>query len=324
MITYVCQAAHRYTIEGFLNALEPQDRARVRLLFYADMFAAERLPISHMVFTDLDRLTARQLAFAGKVARGMASADARVRVLNHPARFRQRFELLDTLWHEGLNPFRAYRLDQRLPDQIRFPVFIRSEAGAEGPLSPLIRSRKALDVVMARFPDEGRPRRGLLAVEFCDVKSADGYFRKYSAFRIGSHVLAHHIQRSDDWVVKRDFGVTNQALRDEELDYIVRNPHEEQLKRIFDVAQTDFGRIDYGVANDQLVTFETNSNPTFPGAVARSGRHQRHQIILPRLIRAFLEIGALETMTGGITLSQLHGQRTDQSTPPRGEGRVRM
>jgi len=92
------------------------------------------------------------------------------------------------------------------------------------------------------------------------------------------------------------------SLMAEELDYVVDNPHENNLQRIFELARADFGRIDYGFSEGRLVTFEINSNPTFPTGKMRLGRHERKAIILPRLISAFMAIDRDPTSRGQIEL----------------------
>lgn len=305
MITYICQRRHSYTIEGFLDCLEPADRERVTLLSYEQLFAARKLPVSHIIFADLDRLKAPQLGHAAKIANVMRSDAPGAKVLNHPARFRQRFGLLDTLWHAGLNPFRAYRLDQRLPDSIRFPVFLRAEDGAAGPISDLIYNRAALEQLIASLPSLGIPLRGHMLVEYCNVKDSDGHFRKYSAFRVEDKILSHHIQWSGGWIVKRDFMNLTPDLIDEELGYVMKNPHEDALMQIFDVAGADFGRIDYGLVNGRIVTFEINSNPTLPRRTARNQRLERHKVILPRLISAFMAIACTPAGSGFVDLPDI-------------------
>jgi hypothetical protein len=48
----------------------------------------------------------------------------------------------------------------------------------------------------------------------------------------------------------------------EELDYVTQNPHEQQLAKIFALAQVDYGRIDYSLKDGRVQTWEINLNPT--------------------------------------------------------------
>ena len=52
------------------------------------------------------------------------------------------------------------------------------------------------------------------------------------------------------------------AMVHDELNYVTQNPHEEQLLKIFALAQVEYGRIDYSIKNGKVQTWEINLNPT--------------------------------------------------------------
>ena len=52
------------------------------------------------------------------------------------------------------------------------------------------------------------------------------------------------------------------AILEEERSYMLANPHREQLAKIFSVAGTAYGRIDYAVKNSRVQTWEINLHPT--------------------------------------------------------------
>ena len=58
------------------------------------------------------------------------------------------------------------------------------------------------------------------------------------------------------------------AMVREEREYVFENPHERELRRIFEIARVEYGRIDYSVKDGVIQTWEINSNPTI-------GRGQR-------------------------------------------------
>jgi hypothetical protein len=61
-------------------------------------------------------------------------------------------------------------------------------------------------------------------------------------------------------VVKHS-AVFDEASAREELEYIETNPHEEILRRAFDLAGIDYGRADYGVVDGRVEIWEINTNP---------------------------------------------------------------
>jgi hypothetical protein len=93
---------------------------------------------------------------------------------------------------------------------------------------------------------------------------------------------------SDSWIVK--YGLKNlpPELVEEEQAYVTDNPHAEQLLKIFDLAQIDFGRIDYCVANGRIEVFEINTNPQFPRAtIANDQRMARRKIVIEGIVDGF-------------------------------------
>jgi hypothetical protein len=99
-------------------------------------------------------------------------------------------------------------------------------------------------------------------VELCDARGPDGLYRKYSAFRVSGRILPRHVHVSAHWVSKSGSSLTNQATVREEAQNFETNPHEAWLRHIFELANVEYGRIDYGVANGELQVWEINTNPT--------------------------------------------------------------
>ncbi len=314
MILYVCRARHRYTVDKFLPAVPAEVRRTLAVMTYEDMFASLHIPPANLIFTDFDRLSQYELEIAATAAEQMRSAYPEARILNHPARFLQRHELLTHLWHLGINPFRAARLELPLPD-LAYPVFLRREADAQGPETELLPDRAALDRALDNMRARGIPLRGRLAVEFCNRADKDGLFRKYGAFRVGDRILPQHLQISENWVVKSNSKLLTKAHVAEEIDYIHTNPHNDALKRIMDIAGADFGRIDYTVVDGQVIVFEINSNPTFPGIDKDDPRQERRKIVRDRLVAALVGLDSPIPDRKPVRLSLPHPKSHDLPRP---------
>jgi hypothetical protein len=299
MIHYICRNGQQDTVVPFLCAAGGALRNTLRITPYEDIFSRGSLAAGHLIFTDMDRLSGHELEAAHMIARSMRDAVPGIRVLNEPARSRQRYSLLTTLWKEGVNPFRAARLDDTIP-ALRYPVFIRREDGAFGPETDLLYSEEELQDAIANLPARGLPLRGRIAVEYCAEKNADGYYRKYGAFRVADRILPQHIQFSRHWMVKQDTNVITPAFVAEEEQYIRQNPHEAELRTIFDRAHVEFGRIDYAFAGGRLIVYEINSNPAFPHGNHRNGREHLRQEAGRRLVEALQEADAPLTTTGTV------------------------
>lgn len=256
MICLLVTKAHRYTLDDFFESWARSLHRRCAIVTYDSLPHRAALSAASFVFTDLERLTDRELEHAAALAERIEQAGGRI--LNRPDRVLRRFNLLRKLHADGDNPFDVFRLplEQASP---RFPVFIREENEHTGSLTPLLHNRAELD---AAFADVSRSHRGkpLLAVEYHDSRAADGMFRKYSAMRVGDAILPRHVLFSEDWVDKKP-DVINDATVAEEDAFLTASPHQHLLPRPFVVAGIDFGRIDYAMDGQRVVTWEINTNP---------------------------------------------------------------
>jgi hypothetical protein len=194
---------------------------------------------------------------------------AGARVLNDPSKVLRRCELLRLMRETGVNSFAAYRITGPRP-ALKFPVFLRQGNEHKGPLTPLLHDQAALDAALAEARSLPIDPDDLLIVEYCDTRGADGLFRKYAAMKIGDELIARHVLFSKDWVNKYPTR-SDAATAREEAEFIRDHPHEGRLREIFAAAAIDYGRIDYGISNGEVVVWEINTNPAvmvLPGACA--------------------------------------------------------
>jgi hypothetical protein len=190
----------------------------------------------------------------------LASAQAPVRLLNNPRTLLRRQALLRTLHGAGANPFAVHTGDQAA-GRVRFPAFVRRPDEHDGSLSPLLHTQQELDAALRQLQlQHGLPPQRLLVVEFCNTADSDGVYRKYAAFIVGDQIIPRHLMSSRNWIVKHaDIATPDQQA--EESAYLSGNPHAQQLRDIFAIANVDFGRIDYGMHAGKLVIWEINTNP---------------------------------------------------------------
>ena len=125
-----------------------------------------------------------------------------------------------------------------------------------------------------------------MIVEFCDTASADGLFRKFSAFKVGDSIIPCHVMVSPHWCVKSDRNESTRGAIQEGIKYVEDNPHEAWLRKVFSVARIDYGRVDYGVLDGVPQVWEINLNPT----IGRGIGEQRHTGLGPNL-KALREAG---------------------------------
>jgi len=257
---YVVTRRHAEVMAPYVTGWGPSPERRMAYVFYEDLPDTSRLPSGTYLFADLERLGPRQIELASRVWEELAKDPERASALNDPRRVLRRYDLLQRLHAAGLNRFRAIRASESWGD-LRFPVFLHEERGHAGALTPLIHDEAALRRALRSARLRGHRARDLLVTEFCDTSDAQGIFRKYSAFRVGDEILPRHVFFSRDWQLKRPDLESPELARERDL-YLIRNPHEEALREIFELAGIEFGRIDYSLLDGETQVWEINTNPT--------------------------------------------------------------
>jgi hypothetical protein len=245
--------------------------SKIRILSYESLFAGSRFQAGTYVFSTFDDVSAPMKRFIDEVALRLRDRSG-VRILNDPQRVLQRFDLHETLWREGRSQFRSARAAGDF-SSLRFPVFIRSEGSHDGALSPLLHRNDEIETWLGRNLALGRPIDDLLVVEFCETANAEGWYRKYAAFSVAGRIAPRSMNYGRAWMLKFGGNEFTQAMADEELDYVRTNPHEQELREIFAIARTDYGRIDYSMKDGRVQPWEINLNPTIGRGLRPSSRY---------------------------------------------------
>jgi hypothetical protein len=265
LILYFVTGREAYTVENYLRERGSVWRDRIKTVTYESLPQLRSLPTATYIFSDLDRLTKVQRLLVQNLYEKLSKSRPDLRLLNEPAQFVGRYDLLNRLYEAGTNKFRAYR-SYELGGEVRYPVFLRLERDHLGPRSGLISNREELDQAVTEALMAGVWPSNLMIVEFCDVSDAQGVYRKYSVFRIGDHYMARHMVLGKDWfqkVPRLKQGTTwPMEWLNEEKRFLESNPHLNQVRQVFDLAKIDYGRIDYGILDGKIQVWEINSNPT--------------------------------------------------------------
>lgn len=211
------------------------------------------------VFTDVDRLPAWRVHEAALLYRRLRQDG--ISALNDPARMLDRFGLLRALNRAGINRFDAYRAEaQELPR--RWPVFLRLEGNHSAPVSALIHSKEELDNALEESVAQGAPLSALLIIEYAAEAVQPGLFRKLSVFRVADRLLGYTCVHDDNWLVKYGKpGIAPKELYEEEYSLVRDNPYGPVMRRVFDMAGIEYGRVDFGLVGGLPQIYEVNSNP---------------------------------------------------------------
>ncbi|THF68703.1 hypothetical protein E7T06_15145 [Deinococcus sp. Arct2-2] len=268
---------HHLCLEDFLATRGAAFAPRLIPLPYDTAFALKKLPQGTYIFADLERLSCAELSRAAWLWQQLALRGNEIKLLNHPTRVKQRFELLRALRAQGHNDFDVYRLDEhRVP--VRFPVFVRSEHQHNAVVSGLIPDAAALEAFLQQWREGGQSVGDSIITEFCGEADERGLYRRYAAFKVGERIIPTDIFFGYGWEVRgmaRTFVVDEHTLAAETA-YLHGNPHETQLREVFATAQIDYGRVDYGIVNGRIQVYEINTNPYI--AASPLGGNQRADI----------------------------------------------
>jgi hypothetical protein len=218
-----------------------------------------------------------------KALHGRLRDEEGFRFLNHPEASLRRLTLLSELHRAGYNEFRAIPAHGDLAS-LRYPVFLRAERRHDGTLSPLLDSPRQVESAIGRAVLRGHRAQDLIVVEFCPTSGESGEYRKLSAFAVGERVVPRSVFYGPDWMLKSHTGLLTAESVSDELDYVQRSPDEARLREIFAFAGVGYGRIDYGVKDGAVQTWEINLNP-----IIGRGRRSPSRDVLSDLQRTRLE-----------------------------------
>jgi len=258
VIFFLTTSRHQYTVSRHLASYGAALKPFVRLLSYEQLFRGRRLSRGVYVFSDLERLWPDDAERAAKFWEVMSHSEG-VRTLNHPTRSMRRYELLRTMHLRGANRFNVYRLTELRPPE-RFPVYLRGENDHHGNRSPLLQNVEEWAAACDQVDLAGRSRENTLITEYLDVSDPDGVFHKCSAFCVAGTIIPRHLCFERKWMVKQAV-LVDAPLLAREREYLATNPHEDQLRGIFQTARIDYGRIDYAVVDGLIQVWEINTNP---------------------------------------------------------------
>lgn len=264
MIYFVLDKKNSFTINNYKAYRGLDISERIGIIHYHEIEKLNNLHATTIIFSDLDYLAVKQLKRVELIANELNSKYPKLNLLNHPGKIKRRYELLRALYLAGINSFNVYRINEPW-DNLRYPVFLREENNHTGTLSSLLHDEKEIKRSIAACLLLGYSKNELLIVEFCDIQDTNGIRNKYSAINLNGKITPMFFDLNKDWVVKANAknGVTLDHKLNYYWEYLKTNPHNDKLKKVFEIANIDYGRIDYGVKEDNHEVWEINFNPAF-------------------------------------------------------------
>lgn len=266
----------------------PALNRRVVSVTYEQILDVEAWQRGVYLFTDSERMTSAQKVYAAQLWEKLSEKQGAFVLLNHPTRHLARFRLLRKLFDDGINDFNVHRIED-LDETVRYPVFLRYEDQHIGALTPLLKTRAEAEDWIAQLAADGEQMDRIIATEFIDTIDHEGHYRKFGAFRIGGEIVPRHMFVGTHWEVKQATNTKAAFRRREEYGYLRENPHADRVLEIFEMANVQYGRIDYALKDGRIQVWEINDNPQCNSSLVRyyKGRFGRNIFSLVRMNRAF-------------------------------------
>lgn len=296
MIVYVAQGRYLDTLGCYLTSAHARPIGRhIRLLSYRAFFAAKRLPVATYILTDHDRLSAGDRERLWGVCQALEAGSGAIRILNHPTRVLRRLDMLTALHDQGINSFRVFPLmgGERPVD---YPVFLRSEGEHGGERSELIDDADALEAEIPKYLRKRRYKRGhgSLIVGFIDSRDDQGRPLKFAAFRVGDRIVPRHRFLGRTWFV-RGPDYLDDDIAAAEREWLTSFPEADQVRRVFEVAGIDYGRLDFAIIDGKVQVFEINTNPQTIGFSQEPLRQGADKLFGPRFTDALVDLNCLKS-----------------------------
>ena len=263
MIYYLCTEINKRPIKRYLKDWGSSLILQLNLITYEQIIRYKYILNGTYIFSDVELLTPLQAEEVAKIWQWLSTIK-NLRLLNHPTRSMKRYELLRNLYYNGSNEFNVYYINEyKTPN--KFPIFLRVANDHHGPTTQLLNARKELNNAIDELDRQGKSKENLIITEFCDTSDEQGIFRKYSALIVGDRIIPFSVFLGSSWMLKNAGNEQAEQIKKirnlEESEFVETNPHESELRKIFQTARIDYGRIDYSILKGKIQTWEINTNP---------------------------------------------------------------
>ena len=163
--------------------------------------------------------------------------------------------------------------EELLSDKDRnYPLFVRYEYGHDSLGEAVSGPFFSLDEVAKAEPwrrDKWFKKEhfdGLVAIEWKDTRSADGYFRKYRVFVFGDTVMHGQLQISNHWFVHSNNAFKEECFQKETVGFLLgdcSSNEKEVFLKVNKALGLDFSAVDYSFSKDgKIIVWEANPHPS--------------------------------------------------------------
>lgn len=258
MVIFLYKDRHSYTHNSLINE---EGFGEIQCKSYSWLLRQKKMLKATYIFTDRERMDLWELRIYGALFNHLQNAGEAYRAINDPAKMMNRRSLLRALYLKGINGFNAYSVTEKVSPK-QFPVFLRREHDHGEPFTDLLYNQQELEVALKQLQDDREPEDGVLITEYLAEPISGTLFRKLSSYRVGDETFFYHCGYGDNWLVKY---FTKSSVSDAEYSseqkMILDNAFEKVITKVFEIAQIDYGRVDFGLVDGEIQVYEINTNP---------------------------------------------------------------
>ena len=260
MIFFVAPAQETWCMEAYLDQYGGKLLTRIKILTFEDIAAQQGLSPGTYILSAIDQLSPTEREIAELCWKELSRASSEITLVNQPAEVLCRYDLLKTCFELKRNTFHVARASNFYRCQ-NFPVFIRPEHEHTGSLTSLLYTPQQLALALAKTLRHGYRLRDLIIVEYRETVDSSGIFREYCASIVGDRIIPQALVHNYNWVTKWEGRLIDAEKAREEREYVESNPHADWLRKTFELAKIQYGRIDYGFRCGSPQVWEINTNP---------------------------------------------------------------
>jgi hypothetical protein len=121
---------------------------------------------------------------------------------------------------------------------------------------------------------------------------------------MGGTIVPRSMVFSKGWMIKFP-DLIGEAQQAEELEHLHSDEDLDALRRVFEIADIQYGRIDYGKLDGRIQVWEINTNPSLAGPISdlKPEREHVHALFATRMNRCLADLDAKGPESGRLVLN---------------------
>ena len=262
-INIITHKGIEYTHNQLIETMKKKG-VKLKIRDYQSLFRLRSLPAGTYIFTDRERLDHWQLRACGRLYQALSEYPEYYKLYNNPAQILSKHGMLRQLFRTGINPFDCYTVTERTAP-VRYPVFLKTEYEHKRPIGGLLENKSQLHDAIHTLIKNNFPLDGVIITEYFSTPLKADVFRRLSSYVIGQNLSFAGAVHEKNWCVKYgQHSIVGDEEYREERQMIDTNFRSEEIKKVVNLLNIEYGRVDYNVVDGKLAIYEINTNPHIP------------------------------------------------------------